>query len=64
MKRNISGDIDNKPQLLEISNTQVQCILHGFLHFANKCNIEAENLHGYEVYVVLDDRFGTGNDIL
>ena len=61
LKHNISGGIDNKPQLQEIRNTQVQCILNGFLSFANKCNLDAENLHRY---VVLDDRFGTCNDIL
>ena len=56
MKFHISGDIDNKPQLLEIRNTQIQYILHGFLHFTYKCNLEDENLHGY---VVLDDTFVT-----
>ena len=61
MKLNISGDIDNKPQNLDMRITETQCILDGFQLFSEKCNPEAENLHGY---VVLDDKFGAGNEIL
>ena len=61
MKLNISGDIDNKPQNLDLRITETQCILDGFLLFSEKCNPEAENSHGY---VVLDDKFGASNEIL
>ena len=33
----------------------------GILAFSDKCNLDAGNLHRY---VLLDDKFGTGNDIL
>ena len=63
MKLYISGDICNKPQNQDLHITYTQCIFDGFQLFSDKCDPEAENLHGYDI-VVQDDKFGTGNEIL
>ena len=54
MKLNISGDIDNKLQNLDL------CILHEFSIFTTNGDLDAENLYGY---VVLDGKLSTVSEI-